>query len=155
MVAEAALGSLSLQGLLLLVFENNRGVSGVALLLMAKLSWPVLGTALFLDILAFALACGALAKRSTVSSLSLLFTSLFRRLLCLVFFALRSVAFGAYTFSCVESDLDTCKCDLLWAHGYLLTGTLVLSLGLIVEEGFERKVSRWNFTSHILLPVSG
>lgn len=150
MVAEAALGSLSLQGFLLLVLENNRGVSGVALLLaMAKLSWPVLGTALFLDILAFALACGALAKRSTVSSLSLLFTSQFRRLLCLVFFTLRSVAFGAYTFSCVESDLDTCKCDFLWAHGYL-TGTLVLSLGLIVEEGFERKVSWWNFTSHIL-----
>jgi hypothetical protein len=31
---------------------------------MAKFSWPVLGTALALDILAFGLACGALAKRS-------------------------------------------------------------------------------------------
>lgn len=32
---------------------------------MGKVSWPVLGTALFFDILAFGLACGALAKRST------------------------------------------------------------------------------------------
>jgi hypothetical protein len=34
---------------------------------MAKFSWPVLGSALFFDILAFGLACGALAKRSTAT----------------------------------------------------------------------------------------
>jgi len=35
---------------------------------MAKFSMPVLGVALFFDVLAFGLACGALAKRSKVSS---------------------------------------------------------------------------------------
>jgi hypothetical protein len=32
---------------------------------MGRISWPVLGTALFFDILALGLACGALARRST------------------------------------------------------------------------------------------
>ena len=47
---------------------------------MGRVSWPVLGTALFFDILAFGLACGALARLSTVSTLVPTSTSLWAAL---------------------------------------------------------------------------